>query len=135
MQNKPVIAITMGDPGGVGPEIILKTVGTKAVIDVCRPLIIGDMKVLDEAMTPLAMSRRPMLKVVSDPYEDTGDAVGVIDLDNVNLAELTPGPRRDTIEFVMALQGDDGGFRGLWLDDAPDAEYTFYALLALGNLC
>ncbi len=61
MKNKPVIAITMGDPGGVGPEIILKTVGMKAVLDVCRPVIIGDLKVLDEAMTPLAMSRRQKL--------------------------------------------------------------------------
>jgi 4-hydroxythreonine-4-phosphate dehydrogenase len=90
-KNKPSIAITMGDPGGVGPEIILKSVGTKAVQDACRPLIIGDMKVLGEAMTPLAMSIRPKLTAVSGPYEDTGDAVGVIDLDNVALSELTPG--------------------------------------------
>jgi 4-hydroxythreonine-4-phosphate dehydrogenase len=116
MNNKPVIAITMGDPGGVGPEIILKTVGTKAVLDVCRPLIIGDMKVLDEAMTPLAMSRRPKLKVVMHADEDTGDAVGVIDLDNVSLAELTPGipgayAGRAAVEYIrkavaLATLGD-----------------------------
>jgi len=116
MENKPVIAITMGDPAGVGPEIILKSVGTKAVQDVCRPLIIGDLKVLDEAMTPLAMSRRPVLKAVSGPLEDPGDAVGVIDLDNVILSELTPGRAgayagRAVVEYIrkaveLALLGD-----------------------------
>lgn len=116
MKNKPVIAITMGDPGGVGPEIILKTVGTKAVLDVCRPLIVGDLKVLDEAMTPLAMSRRPKLAAISGPHEDTGDAVGVIDLDNVDLAELTPGRAgayagRAAVEYIrkaveLATLGD-----------------------------
>jgi len=42
--------------------------------------------------------------------------------------------RRPCIEFVMDLQCADGGFRGHRADDAPDCEYTFYALLALGHL-
>ena len=48
--------------------------------------------------------------------------------------ELSEGPRRATAEFVSALQAESGGFRGLELDEEPDAEYTFYALLALGHL-
>jgi len=37
-------------------------------------------------------------------------------------------------QFVENLRADAGGYRGAWLDDAADAEYTFYALLALGHL-
>jgi 4-hydroxythreonine-4-phosphate dehydrogenase len=39
---KPVIAITAGDPFGVGPEICLRAAASKAVQDACRPLLIGD---------------------------------------------------------------------------------------------
>ena len=42
--------------------------------------------------------------------------------------------RAPCLDFVEGLWADEGGFRGTWLDDAPDAEYTFYALLALGHL-
>ncbi len=38
------------------------------------------------------------------------------------------------VRFVGGLRADSGGYRGVWLDDAADAEYTFYALLALGHL-
>ncbi len=39
---KPVIAISTGDPFGIGPEICLKAAATPAVLEVCRPLLIGD---------------------------------------------------------------------------------------------
>jgi 4-hydroxythreonine-4-phosphate dehydrogenase len=39
---KPVLAVTTGDPFGVGPEIALKAATTPAVLDACRPLLIGD---------------------------------------------------------------------------------------------
>jgi len=41
------------------------------------------------------------------------------------------GPSR---QFVESLWSDEGGFRGHWLDDHLDCEYTFYGLLALGHL-
>ena len=39
---KPVIAVTSGDPFGVGPEVALKAACAPAVIEVCRPVVIGD---------------------------------------------------------------------------------------------
>ena len=42
MKQKPIIAITMGDPAGVGPEIITKALTHREVFDVARPLVIGD---------------------------------------------------------------------------------------------
>jgi 4-hydroxythreonine-4-phosphate dehydrogenase len=40
--HQPIIAITMGDAAGVGPEIIVKSLCHKDVYDLCRPLVIGD---------------------------------------------------------------------------------------------
>ena len=39
----PIIAITMGDPAGVGPEVIVKALAHHDVRDMCRPVIIGDV--------------------------------------------------------------------------------------------
>ena len=39
---KPIIAVTTGDPFGVGPEICLKAAQSPAVLEACRPLLIGD---------------------------------------------------------------------------------------------
>ena len=45
---KPIIAVTMGDPAGVGPEIILKALASKALPRKNRYLVIGDRKVLEK---------------------------------------------------------------------------------------
>ena len=38
---KPIIAITMGDPVGIGPEIIVKAFSSQEMYDLCRPVVIG----------------------------------------------------------------------------------------------
>jgi 4-phospho-D-threonate 3-dehydrogenase / 4-phospho-D-erythronate 3-dehydrogenase len=47
--NRPIIAMTMGDAAGVGPEIIMKTLTHPELYDLCRPLVIGDSLRLQEA--------------------------------------------------------------------------------------
>ena len=44
--HKPIVAITMGDPAGVGPEVILKALRHPEVRRACHPLILGDWEVL-----------------------------------------------------------------------------------------
>jgi len=46
---RPIIAITMGDAAGVGPEIIMKSLAVKELYQRCRPLVIGDINRLREA--------------------------------------------------------------------------------------
>jgi 4-hydroxythreonine-4-phosphate dehydrogenase len=45
-RSLPVIGITMGDPTGIGPEIIVKALSTEEPFQVCRPLVFGDREVL-----------------------------------------------------------------------------------------
>jgi 4-hydroxythreonine-4-phosphate dehydrogenase len=47
--SRPIIAITMGDPAGVGPEIIIKSLAHAELFDRCRPLVIGDIGRLRQA--------------------------------------------------------------------------------------
>ena len=49
MPSKPKIAITMGDPNGVGPEVLIKAVNDSRISDLCEPVIYGSKKVLKKA--------------------------------------------------------------------------------------
>ena len=47
--TRPTIAITMGDPAGIGPEIIMKALAQPEVHALCRPLVVGDAGRLRQA--------------------------------------------------------------------------------------
>jgi 4-hydroxythreonine-4-phosphate dehydrogenase len=47
--TRPIIAITMGDASGIGPEIIMKALAREDVYAMCRPLVVGDATRLREA--------------------------------------------------------------------------------------
>lgn len=47
---KPIIAITMGDAAGIGPEIVVKALARPEVYEICRPVVIGDAAVLKQAV-------------------------------------------------------------------------------------
>ncbi len=46
-KKRPIVAITMGDAAGIGPEIIIKAFKSPRISDVCRPFVIGDRTVLE----------------------------------------------------------------------------------------
>ncbi|MDP1761948.1 MAG: 4-hydroxythreonine-4-phosphate dehydrogenase PdxA, partial [Deltaproteobacteria bacterium] len=56
---KPILALTMGDPVGVGPEIIVKALVDARIYQVCRPLVLGDLSALERARLALD----PALKI------------------------------------------------------------------------
>jgi len=47
LNKKPILALTIGDPAGIGPEIVIKTLAKKEVYQICQPLVIGTKSVLD----------------------------------------------------------------------------------------
>lgn len=52
----PVIGITMGDPVGIGPEILVKALNNPELYSVCRPIILGDFQVIKQALDLLNCS-------------------------------------------------------------------------------
>ncbi|MER2528144.1 MAG: 4-phospho-D-threonate 3-dehydrogenase, partial [Candidatus Competibacter denitrificans] len=47
--SKPIIAISLGDPAGIGPEILVRTVADDGVNQVSRCLVYGDARVIEKA--------------------------------------------------------------------------------------
>ena len=48
--TKPVIAVPIGDPAGVGPEIVAKALALPKVNDAANVIVIGDKKVMERAI-------------------------------------------------------------------------------------
>ena len=61
--ERPVIAVTMGDPSGIGPEIIAAALADPSVTRLCRPLVLGDRGALERgvAVTGLPLSVETVL--------------------------------------------------------------------------
>lgn len=80
--NKPLIGITMGDPAGVGPEIIIKALNHREIFDQCRPFVIGDAKILERAMqyTKIQLS----IHVTASPMDGKYEA-GTVDCIDMQL--------------------------------------------------
>ena len=89
--EKPAIAITMGDPCGIGPEVVVKALADARVYDSCRPLVIGNTYAMRQAVQatglPLAINE------TDDPTAAGNDpaTVDVVDIHNLNPEDITVG--------------------------------------------
>lgn len=87
----PLLAITMGDAAGTGPELITKALALPEIQACCRPLVVGDAATLERAQgfTGAAVKIRRLARPEEARFEPgTAD---VLDLHNVDLDRLTPG--------------------------------------------
>ena len=64
----PIVGITMGDPTGIGPEIIVKALSMEEPFDACRPIVFGDREVLSRAIQIQNLSTA--LEVIDEIPED-----------------------------------------------------------------
>lgn len=88
--DKPIIAIPMGDAGGIGPEIVVKALADKSVESVANCVVIGDKKIIDTALeiTDTNLSINVVDKVCDCDFKR--GVLNLIDLDNIET---------DTFEF------------------------------------
>lgn len=49
-EARPLLGISMGDPGGIGPEICVKALNASHIYEICRPLIVGDLGIIENAI-------------------------------------------------------------------------------------
>jgi 4-phospho-D-threonate 3-dehydrogenase / 4-phospho-D-erythronate 3-dehydrogenase len=78
-KDRPILAITMGDVCGVGPEVIAKGMVRDEVYALCRPVIIGDIYALEDAC------RTTGVKLTIKPIDQPGDALfqpGIVEVLN-----------------------------------------------------
>jgi 4-hydroxythreonine-4-phosphate dehydrogenase len=74
-QPLPIIAITVGDPAGVGPEIIVKALHDPEIRRICRPVVIGDASQLARAAEICRL--QPTINRIADISEARYELDGV----------------------------------------------------------
>jgi 4-hydroxythreonine-4-phosphate dehydrogenase len=49
-ENRPLVGVTIGDAAGIGPEIVVKSLAEPGLYELCRPLVIGDARIVRRAL-------------------------------------------------------------------------------------
>lgn len=105
-KKRPILGITMGDPGGIGPEIACKALNEPEIYQVCRPLVIGDAEIMDNALKFCGLTNLK-INVLHNPKlgKYAHGVIDVYDLANMPLADLkhktvTPLQGKASYEYV-----------------------------------
>jgi 4-hydroxythreonine-4-phosphate dehydrogenase len=89
--KKPLIAVTLGDPAGIGPEIVVKTVADKDLFEEANCIVIGDAGVVEQAIGVTGVDLK--INCVEDPAD--GDyskgVLNMIDMKNIDLDKFEYG--------------------------------------------
>ena len=87
----PVILITAGDPAGIGPEIVLKTLIDAERSSLCQPVVVGDVWVMEEVSRRLG--RNVMIHACEDISDCTSEAgmINVMGVGTEGIQDIVPG--------------------------------------------
>ncbi len=104
--HRPILAITLGDPAGIGPEVVLKALVHDEVYESSRPLVIGDRRVLERAAGWLGQAVD--FDVVADPAAGvyTPGRITLLDLENapperIPVGEVSAAAGAAAVEYVF----------------------------------
>lgn len=91
--SRPRIAVTMGDPAGVGPELCLRLISGEEIRRECVPVVFGDVGVLDRVARQLGWPT-PERVISGEQWSGRGpavDAPAVLDLGAIAAEAVRPG--------------------------------------------
>jgi 4-phospho-D-threonate 3-dehydrogenase / 4-phospho-D-erythronate 3-dehydrogenase len=89
--DRSYIGIPMGDPAGIGPEIVVKALADSKVNEKAKPVVIGDKNTLEQAMVFCNVNLEiKVIENVEDGDYRTG-IMNLIDLNNVDIKKLAIG--------------------------------------------
>ena len=84
----PILAITMGDPAGIGPEICVRSLAHKDTYTLCKPIIVGDAKIIQLAVDLLKLDQPLTVNAVTD-VKDAKFEHGTIDVYDLDLIDMS----------------------------------------------
>jgi len=89
--ERPVIGIPIGDPAGIGPEIVLKALKNEELYKICKPIVIGNIAILKKIEEIIKTGL--MLNVIREPEEARYKygIADVISLDDIDVNTLKYG--------------------------------------------
>jgi 4-hydroxythreonine-4-phosphate dehydrogenase len=117
--HRPILGISIGDPGGIGPEITAKALNLKEIYDISRPLAVADYGVMQDA---LKFSDVDLTINAVQNVRDARFAHGTMDildmanmpLDHLRPQKISPEQGKASFEYVvrvieLAMKGEIDG--------------------------
>ena len=88
MKQRPLLGISVGDPGGIGPEVTVKALALKEIYTICRPLVVSDFGLMENALQ--IADAQLELNRVSSPTNGRYELgrIDVLDMRNVDMSKL-----------------------------------------------
>lgn len=82
--NRPILAISVGDPAGIGPEITVKALALPEIYKVCKPLIVAESNVMRQAIRFSGVDLE--LRTIDDPGQGAFafGTLDVLDMKNIS---------------------------------------------------
>ena len=113
--DRPLLALTMGDVAGIGPEVVALALQDDDVLQRCRPLVVGDADVLQRAFEMLQI-RRPIEEIDSlDDLPADDDAVACWNPSTVDVGDVPPGrvhPRAGQAAYQWLVASANAALQG-----------------------
>jgi len=91
MAQQPVIAVTMGDPCGIGPEVVAKALAQQDVRDSCLPLVIGNLSAMNNAVALVKPSLRVKAAQRPEDVDPSPETISVMDPRNLDREDIVMG--------------------------------------------
>lgn len=106
MDNRPFIAITMGDPAGIGPEVTARALMDSQVYQKCRPFVIGSVAAMNDALRIIKSSARARAVHGLDDVQGRPGTIEVLDLENldfgsISYGKVSPVAGKASVEWVL----------------------------------
>ena len=95
MLKKPIIGITMGDPAGIGPEVVVKALMDKKVRQSCHPLVFGSYNIIfstaKRLLRKVNLRKITWVEEMAEGGKDSKECINVFDCTRFNHTKVRPG--------------------------------------------
>ena len=105
IQHIPILAVTMGDPAGIGPEIAAKSFASQNLLNWCHPVLIGNAKIMEKAIELTDTRLKPNIITEINQAKFEPGWMNIFQIDSLNSKEIRYGE--------ISAQAGDIAFRAV----------------------
>jgi 4-hydroxythreonine-4-phosphate dehydrogenase len=90
-RRKPIIGITMGEPAGIGPEVVVKSITTTEVRKTCLPVVFGSSKIIRQAAKRFANKFKIKEIIDFERIDNKSSLIWVFPCSDLDYKNIKPG--------------------------------------------
>ncbi|MBN18680.1 MAG: 4-hydroxythreonine-4-phosphate dehydrogenase PdxA [Chloroflexi bacterium] len=106
LNNKPNLGITMGDPSGIGPEVIAKSLSDDSIFFKCIPIIFGNSNIMSNALDSINSNKKvnpidSINQAISDTTKLNVLDIGNLDYNDIQVGQVSDVSGKASVEWIL----------------------------------